>query len=142
MIHFGIECCYLFKTYYIIYYTKVAFSWWQISKEVPGAVLGIEREGHTHAFSCTEAGSLWVAHHVANLIKTRPSTWKSVKLRPCTSFYYVKAQLTITETLLFISISRLNNLHFKIYEKLSKFASFLRKYVEFWVGNNENLLNF
>ncbi|KAM7505023.1 hypothetical protein LguiB_003927 [Lonicera macranthoides] len=46
----------------------------EISKEVPGAVLGIEREGHTHAFSCTEAGSLWVAHYVANLIKTRPST--------------------------------------------------------------------
>ncbi|KAK3025892.1 hypothetical protein RJ639_041689 [Escallonia herrerae] len=30
----------------------------EISKQVPSAVLAIEREGHSHAFSCTEAGSV------------------------------------------------------------------------------------
>ncbi|KAK2965771.1 hypothetical protein RJ640_014114 [Escallonia rubra] len=35
----------------------------EISKQVPGAVLAIERDGHSHAFSCTEAGSVWVAQH-------------------------------------------------------------------------------
>ncbi|KAI8562936.1 hypothetical protein RHMOL_Rhmol03G0074600 [Rhododendron molle] len=43
----------------------------EISSNVPGAALAVEREGHSHAFSCTTAGSLWVAHHVANLIKNR-----------------------------------------------------------------------
>ncbi|KAF1897818.1 hypothetical protein Lal_00032578 [Lupinus albus] len=41
----------------------------QISEQVPGIVATIERENHTHSFCCTEAGSLWVAQHVANLIK-------------------------------------------------------------------------
>ncbi|KAI5425371.1 hypothetical protein KIW84_031246 [Lathyrus oleraceus] len=41
----------------------------EISKQVPGISLFIERENHTHGFCCTEAGSLWVAEHVANLIK-------------------------------------------------------------------------
>ncbi|CAI8614905.1 unnamed protein product [Vicia faba] len=41
----------------------------EISKQVPGIPLFIERENHTHGFCCTEAGSLWVAEHVANLIK-------------------------------------------------------------------------
>ncbi|XAR64780.1 hypothetical protein NMG60_11008613 [Bertholletia excelsa] len=41
----------------------------EISKNVPGAALAVEREGFSHAFSCTRAGSLWVAQHVANLIK-------------------------------------------------------------------------
>ncbi|KAJ8754762.1 hypothetical protein K2173_012151 [Erythroxylum novogranatense] len=41
----------------------------EISKQVPGISLSIEREGHNHHFSCTEAGSLWVAQHVASLIK-------------------------------------------------------------------------
>ncbi|XP_071908482.1 uncharacterized protein [Coffea arabica] len=41
----------------------------EISKQVPDAVLAVERQGHSHTFSCTEAGSLWVAQHVASLIK-------------------------------------------------------------------------
>lgn len=47
----------------------------QISKQVPGISLSIEREGHTHSFCCTEAGSEWVAHHVASLIKKKLSSW-------------------------------------------------------------------
>ncbi|EEF32213.1 catalytic, putative [Ricinus communis] len=47
----------------------------EISKQVPEIALSIEREGHTHCFSCTEAGSEWVAGHVACLIKNQiPST--------------------------------------------------------------------
>ncbi|KAL0910499.1 hypothetical protein M5K25_021488 [Dendrobium thyrsiflorum] len=45
----------------------------EISRHVPGAPLSIEREGHSHTFSCSEGGSIWVAHHVANLIKSRVS---------------------------------------------------------------------
>ncbi|KAG5556466.1 hypothetical protein RHGRI_006914 [Rhododendron griersonianum] len=30
-----------------------------ISSNVPGAALAVEREGHSHAFSCSTAGSLW-----------------------------------------------------------------------------------
>ncbi|KAJ8565254.1 hypothetical protein K7X08_007830 [Anisodus acutangulus] len=41
----------------------------EISNKVPGAVLAVEGGDYTHAFSCTDAGSLWVAHHVAGLIK-------------------------------------------------------------------------
>ncbi|KAG4913572.1 hypothetical protein JHK85_054961 [Glycine max] len=41
----------------------------EISKQVPGMAISIERENHTHGFCCTEAGSLWVAQHVVNLIK-------------------------------------------------------------------------
>ncbi|XP_049401644.1 uncharacterized protein LOC125865489 [Solanum stenotomum] len=41
----------------------------EISNKVPGAVLAVERENFTHSFSCTEAGSLWVAKHVSSLIK-------------------------------------------------------------------------
>ncbi|KAG5055738.1 hypothetical protein JHK85_008248 [Glycine max] len=43
----------------------------QISKHVPGMATYIERENHTHGFCCTEAGSLWVAQHVVNLIKNQ-----------------------------------------------------------------------
>ncbi|XP_048320951.2 uncharacterized protein LOC107432244 isoform X3 [Ziziphus jujuba] len=43
----------------------------EICKEVPEIALSIEREGHTHAFGCTEAGSLWVAQYVAGLIKNQ-----------------------------------------------------------------------
>ncbi|WZY95828.1 hypothetical protein YC2023_068157 [Brassica napus] len=43
----------------------------EISKLAPGTSLSIEREGHTHAFCCTVAGSVWVAQHVATLIKNR-----------------------------------------------------------------------
>ncbi|XP_012074352.1 lipid droplet-associated hydrolase isoform X2 [Jatropha curcas] len=43
----------------------------EIAKQVPGITLSIEREGHTHSFCCTEAGSSWVAQHVANLIKNQ-----------------------------------------------------------------------
>ncbi|XVE75888.1 hypothetical protein DITRI_Ditri12bG0128000 [Diplodiscus trichospermus] len=43
----------------------------EISKQASGIGLSIEREGHTHSFCCTEAGSIWVARHVASLIKTK-----------------------------------------------------------------------
>ncbi|KAG9455025.1 hypothetical protein H6P81_007929 [Aristolochia fimbriata] len=43
----------------------------EISKHAPDLPLTIEREGHTHAFCCTEAGSIWVAHYVVGLIKNR-----------------------------------------------------------------------
>ncbi|KAK7244847.1 hypothetical protein RIF29_39675 [Crotalaria pallida] len=43
----------------------------EITKQVPGITTAIERENHTHSFCCTEAGSLWVAQHVANLIKNQ-----------------------------------------------------------------------
>ncbi|CAG7877858.1 unnamed protein product [Brassica rapa] len=43
----------------------------EISKQAPGTSLSIEREGHTHAFCCTVAGSVWVAQHVATLINNR-----------------------------------------------------------------------
>ncbi|KAB5519672.1 hypothetical protein DKX38_023991 [Salix brachista] len=46
----------------------------QISKQAPGISLSIEREGHTHSFCCTEAGSEWVARHVASLIKKKISS--------------------------------------------------------------------
>ncbi|GAB4833276.1 hypothetical protein Ancab_031523 [Ancistrocladus abbreviatus] len=46
----------------------------ETSKQVPGVALSIEREGHTHAFSCTEAGSVWVAQHIACLIKRHVPT--------------------------------------------------------------------
>ncbi|KAL7198136.1 hypothetical protein ACSBR2_020622 [Camellia fascicularis] len=45
----------------------------EISKNVPDVALAIEREGHSHAFSCTKAGSLWVAQHVTSVIKN----WKT-----------------------------------------------------------------
>ena len=47
---------------------------WQISKQAPDIAQSIEREGHTHAFCCTQAGSLWVADYVANLIKNKTSS--------------------------------------------------------------------
>ncbi|KAJ0973373.1 hypothetical protein J5N97_021332 [Dioscorea zingiberensis] len=41
-------------------------------EEVPGLALSIEREGHTHAFCCTVAGSLYgVARHVTTLISDK-----------------------------------------------------------------------
>ncbi|MED6210040.1 hypothetical protein PIB30_060340 [Stylosanthes scabra] len=45
----------------------------EISKQVPGIAVAVEREKHTHGFSCTEAGSLWVARHVVDLIKSQTS---------------------------------------------------------------------
>lgn len=42
----------------------------EMSKEVPDLHLSIEKEGHGHAFSCTEGGSIWVAQLVASLIAT------------------------------------------------------------------------
>ncbi|KAM3689629.1 hypothetical protein ACB098_09G062700 [Castanea mollissima] len=42
----------------------------EISKQVPGIALSIER-GHNHAFSCTEAGASCVAKYVASLIKNQ-----------------------------------------------------------------------
>jgi len=41
----------------------------EVSKQVPDISLSIEKDGHSHSFCCTEGGSLWVAKHVANLIK-------------------------------------------------------------------------
>ncbi|ONK77496.1 uncharacterized protein A4U43_C02F7180 [Asparagus officinalis] len=43
----------------------------EISRQVPAIELSIEKEGHTHSFCCTEAGSVWVAQFVANLIANR-----------------------------------------------------------------------
>nr|XP_029118378.1 lipid droplet-associated hydrolase isoform X2 [Elaeis guineensis] len=45
----------------------------EVSRQVPGIALSIEREGHTHSYCCTEAGSAWVARHVADLIKNQIS---------------------------------------------------------------------
>lgn len=47
----------------------------EISKQAPDVSLLIEREGHTHAFSCTVAGSIWVANFVASLIKHQIRSW-------------------------------------------------------------------
>ncbi|XP_074266956.1 uncharacterized protein LOC141590251 [Silene latifolia] len=46
----------------------------EISKNAPNVSLSIEKEGHDHAFSCTVAGSRWVAQHVATLIQKCLST--------------------------------------------------------------------
>ncbi|MBA0776540.1 hypothetical protein Gotri_011523, partial [Gossypium trilobum] len=35
----------------------------EVSRQASGIALSIEREGHTHGFCCTEAGSIWVARH-------------------------------------------------------------------------------
>ncbi|XWS66600.1 hypothetical protein CRYUN_Cryun05aG0213800 [Craigia yunnanensis] len=43
----------------------------EISKQASGIGLSIENEGHTHSFCCSEAGSVWVAHHVASLIENK-----------------------------------------------------------------------
>ncbi|KAJ6798214.1 lipid droplet-associated hydrolase [Iris pallida] len=42
-----------------------------ISRRVPGIALSLEEEGHTHAFSCTKAGSIWVARYVAALTRSQ-----------------------------------------------------------------------
>lgn len=41
----------------------------EIAEKVPGARLTVEQAGHSHAFSCTKDGSVWVAQYVASLIK-------------------------------------------------------------------------
>lgn len=46
----------------------------EISKRVPDIPLSIEREGHTHTFCSTQAGSIWVAKHVASLLKNQMSS--------------------------------------------------------------------
>uniref|UniRef100_A0A8I6XR79 Uncharacterized protein n=1 Tax=Hordeum vulgare subsp. vulgare TaxID=112509 RepID=A0A8I6XR79_HORVV len=43
----------------------------EISRHAPGVALSIEKEGHTHGYCCTKAGSFWVADYAANLIKNR-----------------------------------------------------------------------
>uniref|UniRef100_A0A453GR09 AB hydrolase-1 domain-containing protein n=1 Tax=Aegilops tauschii subsp. strangulata TaxID=200361 RepID=A0A453GR09_AEGTS len=43
----------------------------EISKHAPRVALSIEKEGHTHGYCCTEAGSFWVADYAANLIKNQ-----------------------------------------------------------------------
>ncbi|XP_058087039.1 uncharacterized protein LOC131234292 isoform X2 [Magnolia sinica] len=45
----------------------------EISKQAPDVALSIEQEGHTHGFSCTEAGSVWVACFLVSLIKRQIS---------------------------------------------------------------------
>ncbi|KAI7747546.1 hypothetical protein M8C21_002003 [Ambrosia artemisiifolia] len=40
----------------------------EVVKQVPDAVVEVEKEGHTHSFCCTVSGSMWVARHVATLI--------------------------------------------------------------------------
>lgn len=41
----------------------------EVSKNAPGVNLTIEKQGLTHAFCCTKAGSAWVANHTADVIK-------------------------------------------------------------------------
>ncbi|KAJ0972987.1 hypothetical protein J5N97_020946 [Dioscorea zingiberensis] len=53
----------------------------EVSKQVPGLAFSIEQEGHTHAFCCTEAGSLWVANHVATLISEKLKLHLSSNIR-------------------------------------------------------------
>ncbi|XP_011077816.1 lipid droplet-associated hydrolase [Sesamum indicum] len=53
----------------------------EIRKQAPDARLEVEREGHTHSFSCTEAGSVWVAQHVSSLIKSYIQTAKIYQSR-------------------------------------------------------------
>ncbi|KAJ4757521.1 alpha/beta-Hydrolases superfamily protein [Rhynchospora pubera] len=43
----------------------------EVSRQVPGIDLSIEREGLTHGFSCTVAGSIWVARYVADVIRNK-----------------------------------------------------------------------
>ncbi|KAF3337312.1 hypothetical protein FCM35_KLT17899 [Carex littledalei] len=43
----------------------------EISMRVPGIDLSVEREGWTHGFSCTMAGSVWVARYVADIIRSK-----------------------------------------------------------------------
>lgn len=43
----------------------------EISKHAPRVTLSVETEGHTHGYCCTEAGSVWVADYIANLIKNQ-----------------------------------------------------------------------
>ncbi|KAK8562212.1 hypothetical protein V6N12_049259 [Hibiscus sabdariffa] len=43
----------------------------EVSRQASGIALSIEREGHTHGFCCSEAGSIWVARHAASLIKNK-----------------------------------------------------------------------
>ncbi|GER33759.1 alpha/beta-Hydrolases superfamily protein [Striga asiatica] len=50
----------------------------EICTQVPDISIEVEREGHTHAFSCTEAGSLWAAQHVSSLIKSNIETRKNI----------------------------------------------------------------
>ncbi|GLT65793.1 hypothetical protein SLA2020_382040 [Shorea laevis] len=45
----------------------------EICQQVQGSSISIDGEGHRHAFSCSEAGSLCVAGHVANFIKNNPA---------------------------------------------------------------------
>ncbi|KAL5739944.1 hypothetical protein ACOSQ2_029124 [Xanthoceras sorbifolium] len=53
----------------------------EIAKQAPDIALSIEREGHTHAFCCTQAGSLWVADYVTNLIKNKTSSSSQIQDR-------------------------------------------------------------
>ncbi|XP_078169600.1 alpha/beta-Hydrolases superfamily protein isoform X2 [Carex rostrata] len=43
----------------------------EISRRIPGIDLSVEREGWTHSFSCTMAGSVWVARYVADIIRNK-----------------------------------------------------------------------
>ncbi|KAL8505160.1 hypothetical protein ACS0TY_016388 [Phlomoides rotata] len=50
----------------------------EICKEVPDVRVEVEREGLTHAFSCSEAGSIWVAQHVSDLINNNTQNLKTI----------------------------------------------------------------
>lgn len=41
----------------------------EVSQNAPAVNLEIEKEGHTHAFCCTKAGSVWVANHTVDVIR-------------------------------------------------------------------------
>lgn len=67
--------CYQLYSHYTFELIFTLLHGWQISAQVPKAHLIIEREGLTHAFSCTEKGSVWVAQFVGRLIKKQISKW-------------------------------------------------------------------
>ncbi|EXC01932.1 hypothetical protein L484_018846 [Morus notabilis] len=52
----------------------------EISRQVPGIALSIERKGQGHYFCCFEDCSYWVAHHVATLINNQISRSRSSSL--------------------------------------------------------------
>lgn len=50
----------------------------EVSMEIPALDAGIEKEGHLHAFCCTEAGSRWVATYSATVILKALSVCASI----------------------------------------------------------------
>lgn len=56
---------------FIINKNSILIFFFQISRRIPGIDLSVEREGWTHGFSCTMAGSVWVAQYVADIIRNK-----------------------------------------------------------------------